>query len=478
MVKGFGAVALTVPLLGACDRVRGGQSTSGASSAATQAAAQSATHEAGAVQPNAVSSMHAESTQLTDASVASPKAKDTVAADLNVIVISVDSLRADMPWSGYPRPIAPRLTELEKRSVSYTHAYAISSYTSMSLGGFLGGKLPSGMKRSGFFFGKYAPENTMFPEVLTAAGVRTISAHAHGYFKDAGFEQGFDKFEIVPGIIFKNETDPNVTSPKHEEIAERLLAEPELDTKKFFAWFHFLDPHDQYVAHDADGIPAYGPKLRDKYDAEVTFTDRYLGKLLDFIDQRPWGKRTVIIITADHGEAFGEHNMFAHGFELWENLIRVPMFMVIPGVAPKHIDVPRSTLDLAPTILELLAVDPNTAPASGPPLELEGKSLVREMTGREPPEERDVICDLPMTSDNDKRRAIIHGDKKIIAYGKEELPRLYDLAADPEEKSPIARGPVFDEMTRRYREASRGIKEVAPFACGPNCLNRAYAKGK
>lgn len=401
--------------------------------------------------------------------------------DLNVLVISVDSLRADMPWAGYPRAIAPRLTELEKRAVSYTHAYSISSYTSMSLGGFLGGKLPSGMKRSGFFFGKYAPENTLFPEVLQASGVRTLSAHAHGYFKDAGFEQGFDKFEVVPGIIFKNETDPNVTSPQHEALAERLLSDPSFEgsssgsTPRFFAWFHFLDPHDMYVAHDADGIPAYGPKLRDKYDAEVTFTDRYIGKLLDFVESKPWGKRTVIIVTADHGEAFGEHNQFAHGFELWENLVRVPMFFVIPGVAPKRIDVPRSTLDLAPTILELMSVDAKTTVDGGGVLELEGKSLVAEITGKETPAEREVILDLPMTSDNDKRRAIIHGTQKIVAYGKEEALRLYDLSADPDEKNPITRGEQYDAMARRYRDVAKNIREVAPFACGPTCLNRAYA---
>jgi arylsulfatase A-like enzyme len=398
--------------------------------------------------------------------------------DYNVLVLSIDSLRADMPWAGYPRAIAPRLTELEKRSVSYTRAYAISSYTSMSLGGFLGGRLPSGMKRSGFFFGKYPAENVLFPEVLQESGVRTIAAHAHGYFKDAGFEQGFDRFEIVPGIIFKNETDPNVTSPKHEAIAERLLSDPELDTRRFFAWFHFLDPHDMYVAHDADGVPAYGPKLRDRYDAEVTFTDRHIGKLLDFVDGKPWGKRTVIIVTADHGEAFGEHGQFNHGFELWENLVRVPLFMAIPGVAPRHIDVPRSTLDLAPTILELLGVDPKRPAKDGGVLELEGKSLVAEMTGREPPAERDVVLDLPMTSDNDKRRAIVRGTQKIVAHGKEESLRLYDLAADPEEKTAITRGEAYDAMAQRYRDLARTIKEVPPYACGATCLNRAYAKGK
>ncbi len=397
--------------------------------------------------------------------------------DLNVLVISIDSLRADMPWAGYPRPIAPRLTELEKRAVSYTRAYAISSYTSMSLGGFLGGKLPSGMKRSGFFFGKYSPENTLFPEVLQAARVKTLSAHAHGYFKDAGFQQGFDRYEIVPNIIFKNETDPNVTSPEHEAIAERLLSDPALDGTKFFAWFHFLDPHDMYVGHEKDGIPAYGPKIRDKYDAEVTFTDRYIGKLLDFVATKPWANRTAIIVTADHGEAFGEHGMNSHGFELWENLVRVPMFLVIPGVSPKHIDVPRSALDLAPTILELMGVSPTTAAEGGGLLELEGQSLVEEISGEAPPAPRDVILDLPMTSDNDKRRALIRGTKKIVAYGKEEALKLYDVAEDPEENKPILRGETFDDMARRYRERSKSIREAVPYACGPNCLNRAYAKG-
>ena len=134
-------------------------------------------------------------------------------SDLDVIVISVDSLRADMPWAGYPRDIAPRLTELEKRSVSYTRAYSMSSYTSMSLGGLLGGKLPSEMKRSGFFFGSYATDNVMFPELLKAKGVRTMSAHAHGYFSSAGFDQGFDVWQIVPGHHLQERDRPERHQP-------------------------------------------------------------------------------------------------------------------------------------------------------------------------------------------------------------------------------------------------------------------------
>ena len=305
----------------------------------------------------------------------------------------------------------------------------------------------------------------MFPELLKEKGIRTVAAHAHGYFKDAGLEQGFDVWEVLP-VPFKNETDPNVTSPEHEALAEKQLSEID-PSARFFAWYHFLDPHDMYMPHVKDGIPSWGPNIRDRYDNEVTFTDQWIGKLLDFIDRQPWAKKTAIIVTADHGESFGAHGRYSHGFELWQELVRVPLFFVVPGVPPRKIDVPRGAIDLAPTICELFGVPPDPG--------FEGKSLVPELLGAEP-DERDVILDLPMTSDNDKRRALVRGDKKIIAYGAGELPYLYDLAKDPKEDHPIQRGETFQEMAKAYRDFSRTVKEVAPFACGEGCLNGTYTK--
>ena len=244
----------------------------------------------------------APSVTLALVDAARPPSPKRPPADLNVIFLSVDCLRADMPWAGYPRPIAPRLTELEKRAVSYTHAYSMSSYTSMSLGGLLGGRPPSEMSRDGYFFSTYSRTNVMFPELLQAAGIHTMAAHAHGYFKSAGFDQGFDKYELVPNLKWNSTTDENISSPQLEGIAERMLGDPANETERFFAWFHFLDPHDQYLPHP--GIGPYGPTARDRYDAEVTFTDQYIGKLLDFVATRSWASRTAIIVTADHGEAF------------------------------------------------------------------------------------------------------------------------------------------------------------------------------
>lgn len=389
----------------------------------------------------------------------------------NVLLVTIDCLRADMPWAGYARPIAPRLTALAEKAVVYTHAYSASSYTSMSLGGLLAGKLPGELKRDGYFFGAYAKDNLFFPETIQAAKIKTLSAHAHGYFKDAGFNQGFDQWELVPNLKWNNTTDENVTSPELEAIAEKQLGTVG-DSERFFAWYHFLDPHDGYQSHE--GID-WGKGLRDRYDAEVTFTDRSIGKLLDFVASKPWGSRTVIVVTADHGEAFGEHGRYLHGFELWENLVRVPLLFVVPGISPKRIDVPRSALDLAPTILELLGL----AKTPG----LEGTSLVSELTNGcgdagTGCEARDVAIDLPATSDNDKRRALLHDGKKVISFGPTGWMQLFDLAADPDEAHPITTGPDYADATKRMRDFEKTIVDVPPTSCKEGCLAGGYQKPK
>jgi choline-sulfatase len=402
----------------------------------------------------------AASSPVSEPKAASPENGPPPAppANLNVLLITIDALRADMPWAGYERPIAPNLTALEKRSVSYTHAYALSSYTSMSLGGMLGGCYPGEMKRDGYFFGTYHRDNVMFPELLQAAGIRTISAHAHLYFKRgaSGFDQGFDVYQLVPDLKWNPNTDENVTSPEHEKIAESMLGDPANTGGKFFAWFHFLDPHDTYRRH-AD-VETYGNKARDLYDGEVTFTDRYVGKLLDFVAAQPWADHTAIIVSADHGEVFGEHGVFRHGFELWQPLVRVAWMFLLPGVAPRHIDVNRSHLDMAPTVLDLLGV-------THPPME--GESLVPELYGQAAPEPRDVVVDLPRTSDSDRRRALVHGHYKLIAFGDDARYAVFDLDADPEEEKSIEKTDraQFDEMVAVYEQKRKQIKDVGPYAC-------------
>ena len=244
-----------------------------------------------------------------------------------------------------------------------------------------------------------------------------------------------------------------------------------------------MDPHDQYKSHEPE-IPAWGRTVRDRYDGEVTFTDKYVGKLLDFVASKPWGRTTAIVVSADHGEALGEHGQYSHGFELWENLVRVPLLFVVPGATPRHVDEARSAIDLAPTIVDLLGVAPDAG--------FEGKSLVPEIFGATltGAEARDVVLDLPMTSDSDRRRAIVHGKWKLIAFSDDDgasaasprrgphqmLFQLFDLEADPGELHPITRGDDFRDMLARYKAASKAIHDVAPYGCREDCLNGAYHK--
>jgi len=360
-----------------------------------------------------------------------------------------------MPWNGYPRAIAPNLTALEKQSVSYTRAYALSSYTAMSMGGFLAGRYPGELKRSGYFFSAYPDEELLFPELLTKHGIRTLAAHAHFYFESkAGFHQGFADWRIVPGITKDNTTDRNITSPAHLKLAVEMLSDPANTSKQFFAWFHFMDPHDLYMKHP--GYKSFGKRSRDRYDGEMFFTDAHLAKLFAFIDKQPWAKHTALIITADHGEAFGEHKQSRHGFELWENLVHVPMFFKIPGVAARRINTPRSHIDLAPTIFALMGVEPHAG--------FGGVSMLAEIKGEQAAEPRDVIVDLPRTSDNFRRRGMVHDRYKIIAFGDDFRFQVYDVIDDPGELVNLKhrKRDIYKMMKKRYLERVKSIKDICP----------------
>ncbi|HQP34450.1 MAG TPA: sulfatase, partial [Polyangiaceae bacterium] len=329
---------------------------------------------------------------------------------MNVVLLVIDAMRDDMPWNGYGRDIAPNLTKYYQQSVRWERGYSISSFTARSVAGLLSGKYPSSLARNTTFFTTWKQKNDFMAESLQAQGVRTLGGHAHMYFKSAaGFHQGFDSWEIVPKIEWDYDRDPYITSPDHVKLVQSQLSKPENVSGKFFAYYHFMDPHHDYHSHE-DG-PDFGKKNRDRYDEEMYFTDRHLQKVFDFVETQPWGKRTAVIVTADHGEAFGEKGLLKHAYEVYEVLVRVPLFLHIPGVQPKTIPRWRSHVDLVPTIFDLLGVKK--------PEGLPGTSLMSEIVG-EPQPQRPVICDLPADTLNVRRRALIDEQgMKLISFGRD-----------------------------------------------------------
>jgi choline-sulfatase len=372
-----------------------------------------------------------------------------------VLLLTVDSLRTDVPWLGYSRPIAPNLTRLAAESVVYTNAYAASSYTAKSVATMLSGRFPSTLYRDGRFFARYAPSNQFLAEILDAHHVRTLAWHGHMYFgRKSGLDQGFVKWELVPGIRFDPETDNDVTSDKMTALGEQLLGDQENTGGPFFAWAHYMDPHDQYLKHAE--APNFGKKARDRYDSEIWFADFWIGRLLDWAKTQAWWRDTVVIVTADHGEAFGEHGMYKHAFELWEVLVRVPMFVFAPGVKPRKINERRSHIDLAPTILDLMKVPI--------PKEFQGHSFTPELYGAPPRDREPILCELSHDSHNPPRRALISGSYKIIDFGRDHY-ELFDLTNDPGETQDLAKSRAgdFSRMKNLLDEKFGALPSVLPY---------------
>lgn len=401
----------------------------------------------------------------TDAAVA-PDADSAAAAarprgpdrPLNVLLLTIDSMRADMPWNGYPRAIAPNLSKLAEKSVVYENAYSVSSYTAKSVAAILTGRWPSTLYRTGWFFAGYAKDNLFFTEALQEHGARTISWHGHAYFgRGKGLDQGFDEWHLVPGIRFDAQTDPNVTSDKMTELGIKLLKDPANTGKQFFAWAHYMDPHDEYVQHKES--PEFGKKNRDRYDSEIFYTDLWIQKLLDFCAEQPWWKDTAVIISADHGEAFGEHNMYKHAFQLWEVLIRIPLVVYAPGITPKRITERRSTIDLAPTIMDLMR-QPQLPT-------FVGKSLVPELYGAVKPDDREpIVAELAEDSHNPQVRAIVQGDYKLIVYGDPTVNSLlFNIKSDPGETKDLAKAEPDKHaaMLQVYRDTYAKIPTIQPY---------------
>jgi choline-sulfatase len=427
-------------------------------------------------EPNAatpvVSAGPANSAVRASASVAvsptSAPSAEAPHAPRNVLLLTIDSLRADMPWAGYPRAIAPNLTKLAEQSVVYTNAYALSSYTAKSVAGFLTSRYPSTLYRSGFFFATYPKSDLFLAEVLKRHGVPTTAWHGHAYFRSAGFEQGFDTWQLVPGIEFNAETDESITSQAMTELGMKLLKKPENTGKQFFAWAHYMDPHDQYNKHP-EASPEFGNKNRDRYDNEVFYTDLWLGKLLTWAREQQWWKDTVLIISADHGEAFGEHGAYKHAFEIWEVLTHVPLMISGPGIKPRRIEERRSHLDLAPTILDVMGFP------SEP--EFMGKSLLPELQGAAPENREPILSELTEDSHNPLRRGFILGDYKLLVLDGRKY-QLYNLSKDPGELTDLADSEPdkLAEIKRAYNKLYDSLPMVEPYG-GATLKGGATARG-
>jgi len=390
-------------------------------------------------------------------------AKPVVPPDLNVIVITIDTLRTDVGFMGYGKPTTPHLDAFAARSVVFDRMYALASYTGKSIGPLFIGKYPSETKRDGGHFNTYLASNTLLAERLKGAGVRTLGAASHWYWLPwSGLTQGIDTFDLsARPPDGQGDNDTSVTSKELSDAAIRILKKHDNTDGRFFLWLHYFDPHEQYQPHP--DAPSFGFGDKAAYDGEVWFTDKHVGRVLDFIESQPWSAKTAIVITADHGETFGEHDMRQHGYELWEPLVHVPFVVYVPGVASHRVPVKRSHIDFVPTILDLMSVP---QPQDG---ELSGESMIDDVMaasddgGTHVYPERDVYIDMPIGPFTQMRHALIHGETpglKLIHLDSGAF-QLFDLARDPGEKEDLSGDKEkLGEMVTLFQEKRGSLKEI------------------
>jgi arylsulfatase A-like enzyme len=267
------------------------------------------------------------------------------------------------------------------------------------------------------------PENTTLPEIMKRGGYKTGVIGSHHWWNDWGLEQGVDDYDNTIGKT----SDPYIVAA--DKVTDHILAWiTRQQAHKWFLWAHYIDPHGRYVAHP--DVIDYGTSEPDLYDAELRWTDQQVGRLLDELVRLPSNDRTIIIITSDHGESMGEHGVpvGTHGTALYRELLHVPLIIYVPNNQPRLMSGAVTPLDIVPTIAELTGIDVKD-------LSFEGKSLVPQVFYGKDDTDRIVFAETNAPS---PIRTSISSTNKLIYYMHSNLYELYDLVADPLEKSNLA----------------------------------------
>ena len=361
----------------------------------------------------------------------------------NVVLIVVDTLRADhLACYGYERDTSPRLDQLAAEGLRFERAFSQAPWTTPSVASLLTSLYPTEIG-VGSECSVLADELTLLPEILARQGYRTGAVISHTFCSERwNFDQGFDWFDQSNIAGHATVSSPGVTA-RALEFADWAGSAP------FFLWLHYFDPHFYYVEHPEHafgGSQGYaGPirtglefarllemrseltaedlaELRRLYDSEIAFTDGWIGELFDGLCARGLWERTLVIVTGDHGEEFGDHGDIGHARTLYQELVNVPLIVKLPRAAagpPAGTSIAESValLDVFPTVLELTG-----ARWDGP---LQGRSLLR---ARDPA--RVLVSE---TARSGGVQSLVSGDYKLIRRLDGDLRALYHLGQDPRE---------------------------------------------
>lgn len=423
----------------------------------------------------------------------------------SILVIVSDSLRADHLSSyGYARKTSPNLDRIAASGVSFENAISASSYSLPSHASLFTGLYP--YQHGAEWATPKALASGSYPtlaEVLQAGGYRTggFSANVFWVTREHGFGRGFDHFEdyftsaqdmffrTIFGRVFENLVMRRLgyaDIPARKEGADITRAALDWigeDTRTpFFVFLNYMDTHDPYLPPQPyrskfSAIPNPGgllnwrvgldhPKLTaeqlqseiDAYDGAVSYVDDSVQQLLDGLQQRGF-RNLLVIFTADHGEAFGEHQLYLHGTSLYMEEIHVPLIISWPGHVPAgaRIQQPVSNAALPATIMEMLA--------SGKAGLFQGPALTQLWEAPTPPAEwpnsLSEIAQQPWTPAGSpvhegSMKSLVGPEWHLITHEKLGA-ELYAWLQDPLERINMSMSPQAQQVKELFQQILRRI---------------------
>jgi arylsulfatase A-like enzyme/Tfp pilus assembly protein PilF len=368
------------------------------------------------------------------------------------VIVTIDTLRADrLGVYGHMAARTPSIDALARGGARFSRAYATAPITLTSHASLMTGRYPPGhgARHNGM---RVDPSMTTLAEHLKSAGFATGAFVAafpldHRFGLQKGFDRYDDRMPPTP------QGRPGNERPARDVVDEATVWVTRNRSKRFFLWVHFFEPHAPY------GRPGDRRPVSYRYDDEVAEADRQVGRLTQALSTDM--QSTVTIITADHGEAFGEHDEIGHSIFVYDTTLQVPLIIKGPSIDPRVIDDPVGLIDIAPTALKLLGLEP--MPGDGVDL---SRALLGQ--GREPdaPEslERDLYAEsfAPLLDFgwSPLRSVRSPGHMKYIAAPK---PELFDLSKDAAETSNLVSAQA--DLARTLNER---VEKISPASLPAN----------
>jgi len=298
-----------------------------------------------------------------------------------IVLITVDAFAAShLHALGYKRNLTPHIDAFAERSAFFRHCFSQGPSTRLSFPSIFTSRWDSQIEQE--LVGKHpfpiSEHELLLAQILASAGYDTAAVLPDKYFGSqrwSGITRGFGRVIDTPYT-----TEPKLPH-NGARVADAAIQElRRTRSKPLFLWVHFYDAHSPHVQPET--APTYGETRQDLYDAELNYVDQQFGRLIEAIDQELAGK-ALVVVTGDHGVAFDEprHQKFNYGYDLYTAVLHVPLIVHAPFVTPRVLDGLVSTMDITPTLANLLRLPG--------PFRFEGVSLLPELfTGKSerPPE--------------------------------------------------------------------------------------------